>query len=141
VNASNSAKQLAIRAAMEKNPRADGESARHWARRIAPIVRVSPGYIESILQMDKNLAIGARIRAQDEAAALLKRPVIPFTGNIGPVKHFTNWLDVFHKFQMTAVAYLLLAQSRNDAYATAYLKDLRDLSDRAATRATMSKTN
>jgi hypothetical protein len=79
--------------------------------------------------------IGAALRAKQAAEAGTK--LVPFSVGVGPVQNFTGWLDVFHKFQVTAVAYLLLAQSRKDVYATAYLKDIRDKAENAATRATM----
>lgn len=133
-------KEGAIRVALAANPRAEGEAKMKYCKRIAAIARVSFGYVQLTLKIIEYKQIGAAVRAREAEDAKLKCQVVPFSGNIGPVQHFTSWLDVFGKFQITAMAYLQLAQSRGDVYATAFLKDLRDTADRAATRAAMRKT-
>jgi hypothetical protein len=109
-----------------------------YCRRIAVIASVSPSYVQHTLEIMRCEQIGAEKRAKE--AAEVKTEVVPFTGNVGPVQHFTSWLEVFHKFQMTAVAYRLHAQRRGDVYATSFLDQIREISDKAATRAAMSKT-
>jgi hypothetical protein len=136
--ATGTAKQQATRSALAANPPCEGERKMDYCRRIAGIAGVSPGYVQHTTTIIVCEEIGAAVRAKEAAEA--KTELVRFNGNVGPVQHFTSWLDVFHKFQMTAVAYLLHAQSRGDVYATAFLKDIRDISDRAATRAAMSKT-
>jgi hypothetical protein len=85
----------------------------------------------------KNEAIGAAVRARE--AEELKGKMVPLAQSLGPIQNFKGFLDVFSKFKATAEAYLLLAQTRAAPYASAYLKEIRDLSDRAQSRAAMSK--
>jgi hypothetical protein len=132
---SHTAKQENMRIALAEHPQEEGETKMKYCRRIAAIAGVSDTLVHAAMEVVRCEQIGAALRAKQAAEAGTK--LVPFSVGVGPVQNFTGWLDVFHKFQVTAVAYLLLAQSRKDVYATAYLKDIRDKAENAATRATM----
>ena len=136
-NSSDTAKQQAVRVALSANPREKGEVKIRYCKRIAGMARVHFGSVERMLDMQECARIGAVARAREAQEA--KTRLVPYTAGVGPVTNFRGWLEFFSKLKMLAEAYLLLAQSNGDAYATAYLKDVRDISDRVATRAAISK--
>lgn len=136
--AASTEKQQRLRAALATHPQAKGETQRAYSRRIAPIAGVSSGLVIVTLQIMGFERIGAELRAKREARA--KVEIVPRVVSLGPVRNFTNWLDTFSKFKAMAEAFLLLAQTRGDVYASAFLKDIRDTADRAQSRAAESKT-
>jgi hypothetical protein len=131
-------KQRRLRIAMAAHPRGEGEGKNPYSRRIAEIAEVSPGLVIQAMETMRCERIGAEVRARE--AEELKGKVVPRVVSLGPVQNFKGWMDAFAKFKATAEAYLLLAQTRRDVYATAFLKDIRDISDRAQTRASFSQS-
>jgi hypothetical protein len=111
-----------------------------YCRRVAAIAGVHADSVKSALDRIKNEAIGAAVRAREAEEAKSKVEVMPLGLDLGPVVNFRGWIDVFCKFKMLSEAYLNLAQSRGDVYARAFLQDIRDISDRAQSRAAISKT-
>lgn len=132
-------KQQRLRTAMAAHARATGALKSEYSRRIAAIAKVSPGSVIMAMDMMKCERIGAEVRAKEEARR--KVEIVPRVVSLGPVQNFKGWLDAFSKFKATAEAYLLLAQTRGDMYASAFLKDIRDTADRAQSRAAISKTD
>ena len=131
-------KQQACRNALASHPQEKAESKRKYYLRIAVVSGVSPSYVQNTLEIMRCERIGAEVRARE--AEELKGKVVPRVVSLGPVQNFKGWMDAFAKFKATAEAYLLLAQTRRDVYATAFLKDIRDISDRAQTRASFSQS-
>jgi hypothetical protein len=137
-NSSNTAKQEAVRNALAKHPREIGEQITQYCRRIAAIAGVNWNYVHYTTRIIACERIGAEVRAREAEDS--KTRLVPYNVGLGPIQNFRGWLEFFSKLKMLAEAYLLLAQSRGDVYATAYLKDVRDTADRASTRAAISKT-
>ena len=134
-------KQQRLRTAMAALPRATGQSQGEYSRRIAAIAKVSPTLVIQALDMMKCESIGAARRAEEEARA--KVEIAPLSLNaraIGPMPEFRGWADVFSRFKFLAEAYVKVARSRGDAFAEAFLSDLRDHADRAETRSWMDRS-
>jgi hypothetical protein len=126
-------KQQAVNVALAENPRQDGEAKMRYCKRMAAIAGVSYSTIQQTLIMRECEAIGAAVRAREAEEAKNRCEVMPAGIGLGPVTNFRGWLDFFSKLKILTEAYLLVAQSRGDVYAAAFLKDVRDTSDRAAT--------
>ena len=133
------ARQQAIQISLAENPRADGEGVMAYCRRLALIAGVHAGSVQHALDRIKNEAIGAAARAMEAEEAKSKVEVMPFSGNIGPVTNFTGWVDTFGRFKLLSDAHKTLALSRGDVYAAAFLSDISQISDRAQSRAAISK--
>jgi hypothetical protein len=131
-------KQQALNAALATHPQDSGELKMQYCRRIAAIAGVNARYVQLAIQIIECEHIGAERRAKEEARA--KVEIVPRVVSLGAVQNFKGWLDAFSKFKQTAEAYLLLAQTRGDVYAAAFLADIRDKADRAQSRAAISKT-
>jgi hypothetical protein len=134
------AKQQALRIAMAEHPRADGEGVMKYCIRVAAIAGVHAGSVQGALDRLKNEAIGTAARAREAEEAKDRLEVMPHGIEQGPVVRFTGWIDTFAKFKALSESYLTLAQTRGDVYARAFLQELRDISDRAQSRAARSKT-
>lgn len=132
------AKQQACRNALAMHPPESGETKMRFCRRLAAIAGVSAGYVQNMTLIIEAEQIGAYARAKEEARA--KVEIVPRVVSLGAVQNFKGWLDAFSRFKATAEAYLLLAQTRGDVYAAAFLSDIRDTADRAQSRAATSKT-
>jgi hypothetical protein len=133
------AKQQSLRSALAVHPREKAEPKMKYCRRIAVIAGVSVCYVHATTKIIECENIGAELRAKEEARR--KVEIVPRVVSLGPVHNFNGWLDAFSKFKATAEAYLILAQTRGDVYASAFLKDIRDTADRAQSRAAISKTD
>jgi DNA-directed RNA polymerase specialized sigma subunit len=129
-------KQRRLRIAMAAHPRGEGERKNPYSRRIAAIAEVSPGLVLQAMETMKNEAIGVAARARDAEEAKTRCEVMP--AGIGPVTNFRGWIDVFCKFKILSESYLNLAQSQREAYAVAFLKNMRDMADHAQDRAAQS---
>jgi hypothetical protein len=134
--AARTAKQQALNAALAKHPRMDAEPKMDYCRRIAAIAGVSYPYVHRNLQLQECSRIGAELRAKEAEEAKSRCQVMAPDVGLGPVQNFRGWIDVFSKLKILAEAYLNLARTRGDVYATAFLSDIRDVSDRAQRRAT-----
>ena len=53
---------------------------------------------------------------------------------LGPFRTSGGGPDAFAKLKLVSEAYVKLARERGDTYAEAFLKDMRDLCERAITR-------
>ena len=137
--AARTAKEQAARSALAEHPREKAESKMKYCRRVAVIAGVSADYVQHTTKIIECENIGAELRAKEEARR--KVEIVPRVASLGPVQNFKGWLDAFAKFKATAEAYLILAQTRGDVYASAFLKDIRDTADRAQSRAAISKTD
>lgn len=134
----NTAKQEALHVALNATARVEGESKRQYCRRVAAIAGVSAPYVHHTLKIIECEQIGAECRVREAEAARHRCKVIPAGVNLGPLQHFTNWLDVFSKFKSLAEAYILVARSRGDVFAAAYLENARDQFEYGAKRATQN---
>ena len=134
------AKQQAVRIALAEHPREEGEGVMKYCRRLALIAGVSAGSVQIALDRIKNEAIGTAVRAREAEDAQSNVEVVPFGVSLGPVTNFRGWPEFFSKVKILAETYLLLAESRGDVYARAFLQDIRDISDRAQSRAAKSRT-
>jgi hypothetical protein len=130
-------KQQACRSALATHPRAEGESKMEFCRRIAAVAGVSASYVQNMTKLIECEEIGATIRARE--AAIAKVAIVPRVVSLGPVPNFKNWIDAFSKFKATAEIYLVLAQTRGDTFAGAFLRDIIAVADRAQTRAAKSQ--
>ncbi len=134
MNANGTAKQQAVAAAMIRLPRFHSESPWRYAGRLAAMSGVSQHYIVNILYVQECAALGAEIRRKEEAERKAKLLPTEFTGNLGMVTSFNGWPDFFFRLKLLSEVYMDLARSRHDAYAEAFLLDVRDIAERAHKR-------
>ena len=111
-----------------------------YCRRIAKIAGVSVGSVHSMTKIIEDEQIGVMARVKEAEEAKHRVEVMPHGVELGPVVRFTGWIDTFARFKALGEAYLTLAQARGDVYARAFLQEIRDISDRAQTRAAKSTT-
>ena len=132
-------KQAAVRKALAEYPRAN-ELLREYHRKIAAIAGVSAGLVQHVMDIQRCEAIGAECRAKEAEEAKSKLVPLSLNARAVQVPPFAGWADVFSRFKTLAEAYLRLAQSRGDAYAESFLKDLRDHADRAEERSWLDRS-
>ena len=135
MNATDTAKQQAVRSALEIHARGDGESKNKWCKRVGAIAGCSSKYVWWQLELVRCEQIGANLRAKEAEEEKLRCKVMPFTGNVGPVRNFQGWAFEFGKLEMLATAYLTLARERGDAYAAAFLMNIKENCERGQKRA------
>jgi hypothetical protein len=126
-----SAKQIAIRNALQDNPRGADEMKTAYRKRIASLVGVSVGYVQWVDSMDEAAENGRKRREQEAEEAKTRCNVMGAEFSGLSVQSFRGWADVFGKIKIVTEVYMTLARTRGDVFAKSFLSDIRDTCERA----------